>query len=180
VTENAHTLAEPFRNSLRGLAASVTIISTQTGGVRYGMVATAVMSLSMEPPSLVLAVNSAASIHGPMKRRNAFVVNILSEWDERVARGFASMNGENRFAFGAWSARRAGPTDTGELPYLANAQATIFCRIKDAHQSGSHSLFIGEVQDVILGKEKAPLLYCDGTYGAFAAGAPHLAVSRSA
>jgi flavin reductase (DIM6/NTAB) family NADH-FMN oxidoreductase RutF len=169
--ENAHPLAESFRHSLRGLAASVTIISTQIHGVRYGMVATAVMSLSMEPPSLVLSVNRAASIHGPIKRRSAFVVNILSEWDTRVAHGFTSASGESRFAFGAWSARRSGPSDAAELPYLANAQATIFCRVMDAHAFGSHTLFIGAVQDVVLGREKAPLLYCDGAYGAFAAGA---------
>jgi flavin reductase len=179
VTENIHPLAEPFRSSLRGLASSVTIITTQLGGVRYGMVATALMSLSMEPPSLVLSVNSSASIHQPLARRQAFAVNILSEWDERVARGFASTKGEKRFAYGAWSARRLLPADMDEMPYLANAQATIFCRLKDEHQSGSHTLFVGEVEHVVVGDEKAPLVYCDGTYGSFMPGARR-EMSRSA
>ena len=120
-----HPLAETFRHSLRGLAASVTIISTRAGATRHGMVATAVMSLSMQPPSLAIGVNTSASIQKPLLRRRAFVVNILSEWDERIARGFTSANGEARFAYGAWSSHDLGGDQPG-LPYLANAQAADF------------------------------------------------------
>ncbi len=160
-------LADDFRHSLRGLAASVTILSTRSGATRYGMVATAVMSLSMEPPSLAIAVNTSASIQKPLLRRGAFVVNVLSEWDERIARGFTSASGEARFAFGAWSAHDLGPDQPG-LPYLANAQSAIFCTVAEVHEGGSHSLIVGEVQHVIAATEKAPLLYCDASYGTFA------------
>jgi len=167
VSDNAHPLAEPFRKSLRGLASSVTIITTQVGAVRYGMVATAVMSLSMEPPSLVIAVNSNASLHRPLTFRRAFVVNILTEREEQVARGFAGSKGESRFAYGAWSSGYMLPDETEKLPYLKNGQSAIFCRVTDVHASGSHSLFVGAVERVIVGYDKAPLVYCDGAYGAF-------------
>ena len=47
-------LREIFRKALRGLAATVNIVTTSDGGQRYGMTATAVMSLSLDPPSLVV------------------------------------------------------------------------------------------------------------------------------
>jgi flavin reductase len=166
VSDNTHPLAEPFRDSLRGLASSVTIITTQFGAVRYGMVATAVMSLSLEPPSLVIAVNSNASLYQPLTCRRAFVVNILTERDEPIARGFTVSKGESRFAYGAWSSDHIEFDEMEKLPYLQNGQAAIFCRVTDVHASGSHGLFVGAVEHVIVGREKAPLVYCDGAYGA--------------
>jgi flavin reductase len=166
VPENTHPLAEPFRNALRGLASSVTIITTQLGAVRYGMVATAVMSLSMEPPSLVIAVNSDASLYQPLTRRRAFVVNILTERDEQVARGFTAAKGESRFDYGAWSSDHMGLDEMEKLPYLRDGQAAIFCRVTDIHESGSHGLIVGAVEHVIVGRERTPLIYCDGAYGA--------------
>lgn len=180
MNENSHPAAEAFRLSLRGLGASVTIIATQCGGVRYGMVATAVMSVSMDPPSLVIAVNSSASIHEPISRRQAFTVNVLGEWDERVARGFAKASGEARFAYGAWSARSIDKSGDHPLPYLANGQASIVCSVRQSVPFGSHTLFIGEVQDVVASGENAPLLYCDGSYGSFSNEPELLAVSKSA
>lgn len=162
----AHPMADPFRRALRGLAASVTIVSTRAGGIRYGMVATAVMSLSMEPPSLAVAVNASASIHGPILRRRAFVVNVLGAGNEHLARGFAEASGEARFAHGAWSTHHPDASDA--LPFLASGQASVFCDVVDAHRSGSHTLFVGAVRDVADGRGRSPLMYCDGRYGAFA------------
>ena len=163
-TESA--TAESFRRAMRGLGASVTIISTELMHVRYGMVATAAMSVSMDPPSMVVAVNRSASIHDPLNVRKAFAVNILSEWDREMVKGFAKASGEDRFANGPWSTE---PVVDGArpLPFLANALASVFCEVTDVFESGTHSLFVGRVYNVIRRDESAPLLYCDGSYGCF-------------
>jgi flavin reductase len=157
---------EAFRLAMRGLGASVTIISTELAHVRYGMVATAAMSVSMDPPSMVVAVNQSASIHEPLLARRAFAVNILTEWDRQMVTGFAKATGEDRFANGPWSSE---PVSDGErpLPFLANALASVFCDVKDVFSSGTHSLFVGKVYRVIRREDLAPLLYCDGNYGSF-------------
>jgi flavin reductase (DIM6/NTAB) family NADH-FMN oxidoreductase RutF len=165
--EPHRSLSEPFRTLLRGMASSVTIVSTESAKTRYGMIATAVMSLSLDPPALVLAVNRSASIHVPLHARGAFVINVLSRWDEAVARGFTRANGEDRFAFGPWTTRRAADHAVDGLPYLANAQAVIFCRLLDTHQAGTHSLLTASVVDLAHNQERAPLVYCDGVYGSF-------------
>ncbi|AMS45486.1 flavin reductase family protein [Aminobacter aminovorans] len=163
-----HTeVASEFRNALRGMAASVTIITTADGFGRSGMVATAVMSVSMEPPSLVIAVNKSASIHPRISARGSFCVNILSEWEETIASGFASAKGEGRFAYGAWASRTVDASHYG-MPHLVTAEAAIFCKtsaVYDAH--GTHSLFVGEVIHVERSGAFSPLTYCNGRYGTF-------------
>jgi flavin reductase len=167
MSDSNSRIEEQFRLALRGMGSSVTIISTEFAGVRYGMVATAAMSVSMAPPSMVVAVNGSASIHDRLFERKAFTINILSEWDQAVARGFTRVSGENRFAHGPWSAWSL-PADGGApLPYLANAMASLFCTISDVFASGSHSLFVGNVIRVLRSDDRAPLLYCDGNYGSF-------------
>lgn len=159
-------LADEFKTALRGMASSVTLITTGLGGARYGMVATAVMSVSMEPPSLVIAVNKSASIHDCISERGYFCVNLLSEWDMSLTQGFAAAKGEARFAYGAWLTRTV-EGEGGNLPFLSNAQAAIFCATSQSHSHGTHTLFVGNVIKVIRSDDQAPLVYCSGQYGAF-------------
>ncbi|AMD56782.1 hypothetical protein AWN88_00385 [Agrobacterium tumefaciens] len=167
MSNNLGNTALEFRNALRGVASSVTIITTFDGSLRHGMVATAFMSVSMEPPSLIIAVNKSASIHDQITRRGAFVVNILSRRDEEIATGFGQSKGQDRFKFGDWS---DWGTDVEHcaLPYLTSASAAILCstnQIYDSH--GTHSLFVGDVVDVRISDDRSALAYCHGTYGCF-------------
>jgi flavin reductase (DIM6/NTAB) family NADH-FMN oxidoreductase RutF len=50
-------------------------------------------------------------------------------------------------------------------PRLAEAQAAMLCRRIGHHRLGTHSIFIGEVDEVVLRPEARPLVYCNGAYG---------------
>ena len=65
-------VADQFRQAMRHLAATVTIVSTEADGTRYGMTATAVTSVSMEPPSILAAVNKRNWFHQHVSRKGAF------------------------------------------------------------------------------------------------------------
>jgi len=158
-------LADDFKTALRGVASSVTIFSTRVGGVRYGMVATAVMSVSMAPASLVIAVNKSASINERIADRGYFAVNVLSERDRQLSVDFANAKGEARFHHGIWHDRSIGQGE--ELPYLVTAQAAIFCQTSHVYSHGTHILYVGEVVEVIKSANVSPLMYCNGQYGAF-------------
>ena len=80
------TAALDVRLVMRHVGTTVTIITTHDGRQSYGMVATAMMSLSMEPPALAIGINHSASIHKPLLERRAFCVNILSRHDEDISR----------------------------------------------------------------------------------------------
>lgn len=158
-------LADDFKSALRGVASSVTIFSTRVDGVRYGMVATAVMSVSMAPASLVIAVNKSASINERISDRGYFTVNVLSERDRQLSVDFANAKGEARFEYGVWHDHSIGNGE--DLPYLATAQASIFCKTSHVYSHGTHILYVGEVVEVMKSANMSPLVYCKGQYGSF-------------
>lgn len=97
-------IAGEFKRAMRRLASTVTIVGTaDANGNRYGTTATAVDSVSMNPPSLLVCINHAASIHAPLSGRGAFCVNVLTTEHERLVSAFSGrLTGEERFAVGDW------------------------------------------------------------------------------
>jgi len=152
-------ISDDYRRALRGFAATVTIVSSRTGLHNFGITVTAVTSVSMMPPSLLIAVNASSSIHKSLLASERFCVNILGHEHEAHSRMFGSPQAmEDRFEFGDW---RLSPDD---VPYLAEAQANIFCRKVDTHAFGTHSIFLGEVYQLAIGDEISPLIYLNGKY----------------
>ena len=78
-----------FRKAMRTLASAVTIVSTAHNDRRFGMTATAVCSLSIQPPTLLVCVNQSTSLHHPLLSAGRFCINILhadqTSWCERSA-----------------------------------------------------------------------------------------------
>jgi flavin reductase (DIM6/NTAB) family NADH-FMN oxidoreductase RutF len=155
-------LADSFRQAMRRVAATVNVISICVEGKPMGITATAVSSISMDPPSLLVCINQAASLHAPMGDMSHFCVNVLHGAQEDVALLFADRARHAlRFASG-WEEDGAGP------PRLHDAQATILCRRLDSHSFGTHSIFIGVVEEVKVREEVRPLVYLDGAFRSFA------------
>lgn len=109
--------AELFKRGMRRLASGVSLITTIDDGVRYGLVATAVSSVSAAPPTLLICVNTAASAHDHVAAAGVFCVNILAEGHEDVAARFSSSRDrETRFASGEWRQIETGaPALVGAL-----------------------------------------------------------------
>jgi len=161
-------MREDFRRVLRGVAATVNVLSTNEGQSRYGMTATAVMSMSLDPPSLVVAINKAASIYEPLMSRKVFCVNVLAEEHRFIGQDFSLKKpGVDRFDTGAWAAYDDADEALNGVPYLRDAQANIFCRFASELTFGSHTLLVGEVMELRTAEKIAPLLYCDGGFGSF-------------
>ncbi len=147
-----------FRLAMRRLAGGVAIATTADGERRYGMTMTAVMSLSMEPPSLVMAVNRTASIYRPLSEGSPFCVNLVGQEHEAMVREFSALPSEERFGVGDWI---DGPNGA---PCLLEAQAAVFCDVSDTHQFGSHAIIIGVVTDARAREAISPLVHLDGRY----------------
>jgi flavin reductase len=160
MSDAGDALTGQFRRAMRRVAATVNVISITVDGRPLGITATAVSSLSMEPPSLLACINRAAAVHASMADMANFRVNILHRDQEDIARMFAEKSGEaRRFAEG-WELYPDMP------PRLIDAQASILCRRIDHHQFGTHSIFIGVLEDVCVREDVSPLLYWNGQYGA--------------
>jgi flavin reductase (DIM6/NTAB) family NADH-FMN oxidoreductase RutF len=148
-----------FRKAMRRLTGTVTVITTAHEGRRYGMTATAVTSVSADPPSLLICINRAASLHEPLIRAGRYCVNILQAGQTDVAQAFSGgVPQDLRFCQGDWR------EDTTGLPFLRDAQANIFCDADAMASYGTHSIIIGKVSDVLVAGRVTPLLYQDGQY----------------
>ncbi|MGH2340165.1 flavin reductase family protein [Segnochrobactraceae bacterium EtOH-i3] len=134
-----------FRAGMREFAAGVTIITTGAGAERRGLTATAVCSMSIEPPSLVACVQVTAAAHAEIVRSGRFAVNMLAADQEPLARRFAGMtgvHGAERFDEGNWTTLETG------VPVLADAVTAFDCVVIAAIDRGTHTLFIGGVKAV--------------------------------
>jgi flavin reductase len=153
-------LTDQFRRAMRRVAATVNVISINVHGRPLGITATAVSSLAMEPPSLLACINRAAAVHASMADMRDFRVNILHRDQEDIARMFAHRAQEEMRFTAGWELHPDAP------PRLIDAQASILCRRIDHHPFGTHSIFIGVIEEVSVREDVSPLLYWDGHYGA--------------
>ncbi len=148
-----------FRAAMRRHASGVGIVTTSHADRWFGMTATAIMSLSMDPPSLAMGINQCASMHDSLIDRQAFCVNLLHVSQVDVGDAFARMPSEDRFSAGDWCTDAAS-----DLPYLSGAQAQIFCRLSSVVEFGTHSILIGEVLETRCRADIDPLLYVNGAF----------------
>ena len=159
MTGDDETVIQRFRLAMRRVAATVNVISLTVESRPLGITATAVSSLSMDPPSLLVCINRSATVHASMADMESFRVNILHREQEEIAHMFADRKLEAlRFADG-WELAADLP------PRLIAAQSSILCRRIDSHQFGTHSIFIGVIEDLCVRDDVAPLLYWNGRYG---------------
>src|SRR5215813_5624410 len=96
-------ITDQFRSAMRKCAATVMVVTTAHDGQRFGMTATAVIPVSLDPPSILVSVNRSASLNRPLRDAAGFCVNILREGQVALAQAFSgSLAGEERFTVGAW------------------------------------------------------------------------------
>ena len=152
-------VAQHFLTAMSSLAATVCVVAASTpAGERYGITATAICSLSTDPPQLVACVNRSSSMAKALEETGWFSVNILSGTQEDVAGVFAGrtgMKGSDRFADDAWSQHVTG------TPVLGGAAAVCVCHVSNSLRQSSHLVVIGRVLDVVLPEREppSPLMY---------------------
>lgn len=149
-----------FTGAMRRLAAGVSIVAAEWEGRRVGLASTAVASVTTDPPTLLVCVNTSASAHDTVKRAGCFTVNVLAEEDLEVSRLFGSSDGrDRRFDNREWRAMKTG------APALDTALAVFDCRVSSTKVCSTHTIFFGEVVDVRLGNyDGRPLIYWNRDY----------------
>ncbi|WP_322060625.1 flavin reductase family protein [Paraburkholderia sp. J63] len=154
-----------FKAAMRCLTGHVCLVTTCSGdGQRSGLTATAVCSVSAEPPTLLVCVNRSSASSGAIRDAGRFAVNVLGKESTALANRFASpLAPEDKFAEGRWSTPGTG------APVLANALASFDCHVDRVIEAGTHLVLFGAIRAVrIEHPDRAPLLYAQGGYGSFA------------
>ncbi|WP_027282156.1 flavin reductase family protein [Roseomonas gilardii] len=148
-----------FRAAMRRFASTVTVVTACDHARRHGMTATAVTSLSMEPPSLLVCIHRQTLLHDILLRAPRFCVNVLHSSQGHVSAAFSGgVPPERRFDGDEWQNSEDG------VPFLRGAQANLFCRKAAAVPYGTHLILVGEVEKAELCEGSSPLLYHDAGY----------------
>lgn len=152
---------DQFRTGMQQLAAGVSVITTEHLGDRAGLTATAVCSLSAEPPRLLVSINRAGYTFGLIASSRKLCVNVLNVTQANIATLFATPapNGaEDRFTGGDWRNAVTGS------PVLGNALVAFDCRVTSIIDTGSHGIVIADIVHVASEPDLAPLLFARGKF----------------
>jgi flavin reductase len=144
-----------FKQSMRLLAGGVCIVASARNGERLGLTMTAVCSLTVDPPTLIVCVNRHASAHAMMRSTKRISVNMLGSDHVELAELFSSssVKGAERFDCTKWTDMASG------VPALIDALAVLDCDIFEEMSVGQHSVFFCEVKASRLQPEKKPLVH---------------------
>jgi len=144
-----------FRRTLGMFATGVTVITTQVGGQIHGMTANAFMSVSLQPPLILISVDRRAKMNALLREGTRYGVSVLEERQSALSDRFAGRPGkstEPEFEI------------VHETPLVDGALAHLVARVVRSYWGGDHSLFLGRVEYVRYG-EGTPLLFHSGGYG---------------
>lgn len=149
-----------FRAGMARLGAAVNIIVTDGPAGRHGMTASAVCSVSDSPASLLLCVNRSARMHDVLEDNGRLTVNVLAGTQVSLSDIFANraLDMDERFAMADWTMLDHG------VPALTGALAAFGCSVRSTMEMGSHSIFLCDVQHLLLGGKDAGLVYFDRRY----------------
>lgn len=151
-----------FLEGMRQLASGVCIIATRHEDRRYGLTATAVCSLSTEPPALLVCINHSAEAHAAIHASRFLSVHVLSEEHVDVARRFATAKGEAKFEDAPWAEHESG------MPHLVGALASFDCCVDAIWECETHSVFKCQVEWVVV-NDGPPLIYRNRQFAGVAA-----------
>ena len=146
-----------FRSALSHFASGVTVVTTKDATEKtFGITVSAFCSVSLDPPLVLICIEKTTGSHHAFEQSGRFTVNILSANETAVSEHFASLI-EDKFA-GIEHA-----VDEHGVPILQGSLATLQCRLFKTLDGGDHSIFLGEVEHVIV-RDADPLIYFKGSY----------------
>ncbi len=154
VRETALTSVNPndFRHAMSLLSQQVHLVTAVGSEGRLGVTATAVASVSDEPPTMLFCINRFSRAFAHFQSAQSFCINTLTSSQQNIADAFAGrgqLSIDERFALGEWTELTTG------APVLKNALASFDCRLTHAIDMATHRVFFCEVEAVASSEDEA-------------------------
>jgi flavin reductase (DIM6/NTAB) family NADH-FMN oxidoreductase RutF len=146
--------ARQFRSALGRFASGVTIITASYEGQTHGMTANAFVSVSLDPPLVLVSLDNRSYMHKILPAAGHYGVSILAEKQEQLSNHFAGRTQEGlhiRFV------------TRGDVPLIEGAVAYFTVKVIDVHPAGDHTLYVGHVEH-FESRDDKPLLFYAGRY----------------
>ena len=154
-----------YKRAMRKLAGGVCVVTSIHDGKKAGLTATAVCSLSVAPPSMVVCIDQESRTHAFIKGSGRLAVNALAVDQIQIAQRFSGatgLRGEDKFRGIGWSLGATG------VPVLEDAMAAFECVVSTMIPSGSHSIIVALIANITTNNTGQSLVYVEGAYAAVA------------
>jgi flavin reductase len=162
-TQTTTPVADPerFREAMSRVGAAVHIVTTDGPAGLAGITASAVTSITIEPPMMLFCINKTSRSAAKVIENGVFCINTLARADQNLSDIFAGRSGhepEERFASSAWTVLSTG------APVLASALVAFDCRLVEAKPVGTHLMMIGTVEAIEIAPKAEALMYAHREY----------------
>jgi flavin reductase (DIM6/NTAB) family NADH-FMN oxidoreductase RutF len=147
-----------LRAVMRTFPSGVAVVTVDLEGERIGLTVSSLVSLSLEPPLVGLAVSRQAALHELLRRAGAFGVSLLGEGQEELATRFS--RGVPPIALWSGVAVREGPGP----PLLEGSLGWLVCDVRAEHAVGDHTFFVGEAVSTEAGSPGRPLVHLESGF----------------
>jgi flavin reductase (DIM6/NTAB) family NADH-FMN oxidoreductase RutF/nitroreductase len=147
---------EKFKVLMRAFGSSVVVITVSHDRKDHGMTATAVCSVSANPPQILVVINRSNRSHAIITAAKRFTINILSHHQAPLGQRFSEGHGAPFDGVSYTSGRHGGPILDGCAGFME-------CETSAEFEVGTHTIFVAKVVrgDTLGGQ---PLLYHAGSY----------------
>lgn len=153
-----------FRMAMAGLASSVHVVTARRGDERVGRTATSVMSLTNQPPTILVSIDIVSRLADIIARTGGFSIALLSDGQAAVADAFAGkLEAPDRFSLGQWDHWPSGQ------PQLRGSVTALDCEVIGAMETGTHVLYAGAIIEAETDPTRVPLIWHQRQYGSVGA-----------
>jgi flavin reductase (DIM6/NTAB) family NADH-FMN oxidoreductase RutF len=151
---------EQLRQSMRAWISGVTIVTASHAGERHGMTVSSFTSVALEPPLIIISLQTASRTHHLVAQANAFAVTILADDQQELSDRFAGRiaDAEDHLAGIETETLATG------APFIKGGLAYLDCRVMQSIAMGTNTLFLAEVVAARSNGEGQPLVYHDRKY----------------
>ena len=151
---------EQLRRSMRAWTSGVAIVTASHAGERHGMTVSSFTSIALEPPLIIVSLQTVSRTHELVAQSNAFGVTILAEDQQEISDLFAGRmpDTEDRLA-----GLETETLVTG-APFIKGGLAYLDCRVSQTIEVGTNTLYLAEVVSARGDGEGRPLVYHDREY----------------
>ncbi len=152
--------AQLLRNAFGCFTSGITVVTCDVAGEVHGMTANSFVSVSLDPPLVLISVAQSARMHAQIQKATGFGVCVLHEGQKEVSNHFAARADTD---YQPTFALKNG------VPVLEEAMAWMACSHETSFSVGDHTLFVGRLMDCEYKQEVRPLVYFGGRYASLSA-----------
>jgi flavin reductase (DIM6/NTAB) family NADH-FMN oxidoreductase RutF len=146
---------DELRAAMRRFPSGIAVLTLRRP---FGVTVGSLVSLSLSPALVGVAVGKDTQTHELVRDEQGFALSLLGADQERLAGHFA--RAMPPIALWEGIAVREGARG----PLLDDCLAWLECAVHSEHDAGDHTLFVGLVERTELGRERPALVYLRGGY----------------